>query len=87
VGEGRFFPSLLETRKRAAYALVAVVPEGYVQDLSTRPADNLVRGWGCKEPARARYPGGGQELSQQGSRDPSRQSGIHRAARRVDGKP
>lgn len=38
-----FFPSLLERRRRVDQALFAVVMEAYVQDVSTRKVDDLVR--------------------------------------------
>jgi len=43
VRDGSFFPSLLEPRKRAERALVAVVQEAYVQGVSTRRVDALVQ--------------------------------------------
>jgi transposase-like protein len=43
VRDGSFFPSLLEPRKRAERALVAVVQEAYVQGISTRRVDELVQ--------------------------------------------
>jgi transposase-like protein len=46
VRDGRFFPSLLEPRKRAERALVAVVREAYVQGVSTRRVDDLVKALG-----------------------------------------
>jgi transposase-like protein len=46
VREGGYFPSLLEPRKRAEQALVAVVREAYVQGVSTRKVDDLVRALG-----------------------------------------
>ena len=46
VRDGSFFPSLLEPRKRAERALVAVVQEAYVQGVSTRRVDDLVRALG-----------------------------------------
>jgi putative transposase len=42
VREGGFIPALLEPRKRAERALVAVVQEAYVQGVSTRRVDHLV---------------------------------------------
>jgi len=39
VGEGSSFPILLEPRRRAERALVAVVPEAYVQGIATRRVD------------------------------------------------
>jgi putative transposase len=46
VRDGSFFPSLLEPRKRAERALVAVVQEAYVQGVSTRRVDDLVKALG-----------------------------------------
>jgi transposase-like protein len=43
VRDGSFFPSLLEPRKRAERALVAVVQEAYVQGVSTRRVDDLMQ--------------------------------------------
>jgi transposase-like protein len=44
--DGGSFPSLLEPRKRAEQALVAVVREAYVQGVSTRRVDELVKALG-----------------------------------------
>jgi len=41
--DGSFFPGLLEPRKRAERALVATVREAYVQGVSTRRVDDLVK--------------------------------------------
>jgi len=46
VRDGSYFPSLLEPRKRAERALVAVVQEAYVQGVSTRRVDDLVQALG-----------------------------------------
>jgi transposase-like protein len=46
VRDGSYFPSLLEPRKRAERALVAVVREAYVQGVSTRRVDDLVKALG-----------------------------------------
>src|SRR5438128_11793474 len=46
VRDGSFFPGLLEPRKRAEQALVAVVREAYVQGVSTRKVDDLVKALG-----------------------------------------
>jgi transposase-like protein len=46
IRDGSFFPSLLEPRKRAERALVAVVQEAYVQGVSTRRVDDLVKALG-----------------------------------------
>jgi putative transposase len=46
VRDGSYFPSLLEPRRRAERALVAVVQEAYVQGVSTRRVDALVQALG-----------------------------------------
>jgi putative transposase len=46
VRDGSFFPGLLEPRTRAERALVAVVQEAYVQGVSTRRVDDLVKALG-----------------------------------------
>ena len=43
---GTYFPSFLEPRKMSEQALVAVVQEEYVKDISTRKIDELVQGSG-----------------------------------------
>src|ERR671930_307354 len=48
VRDGSFFPCLLEPRKRAERALVAVVQEAYVQGVSTRRVDDLVQALGLQ---------------------------------------
>src|SRR5215211_63367 len=48
VRDGSFFPSLLEPRKRAERALVAVVQEAYVQGVSTRRVDDVVQALGLQ---------------------------------------
>src|ERR671929_102390 len=46
VRDGSFFPALLEPRRRAERALAAVVQEAYVQGVSTRRVDDLVKALG-----------------------------------------
>ena len=46
IRDGSYFPSLLEPRRRAERALVAVVQEAYVQGVSTRRVDELVKSLG-----------------------------------------
>lgn len=46
--DGSYFPSLLEPRRRAERALVAVVQEAYIQGVSTRRVDDLVRALGMR---------------------------------------
>jgi putative transposase len=46
VRDGSFFPGLLEPRRRAERALLAVVQEAYVQGVSTRRVDELVKALG-----------------------------------------
>lgn len=46
VRDGSFYPALLEPRKRAERALVATVREAYIQGVSTRRVDDLVKALG-----------------------------------------
>ena len=46
VRDGSYFPSLLDPRRRAERALVAVVSEAYLAGVSTRRVDDLVRSLG-----------------------------------------
>jgi transposase-like protein len=48
VRDGGFIPSLLEPRRRAEQALVAVVQEAYVHGVSTRRVDDLVKALGIE---------------------------------------
>src|SRR5919109_1539105 len=48
VRDGSYYPSLLEPRRRAERALVAVVQEAYVQGVSTRRVDDLVQALGLR---------------------------------------
>src|SRR5579859_5468697 len=48
VRDGGYFPALLEPRRRAERALVAVVQEAYVQGVSTRRVDDLVQALGMQ---------------------------------------
>ncbi|MCH7945161.1 MAG: transposase [Armatimonadetes bacterium] len=48
VREGSYFPSLLEPRRRSERALLAVVQQAYVEGVSTRKADALVKSLGCE---------------------------------------
>ena len=46
--QGSYFPALLEPRRRAERALLAVVQRAYVEGVSTRRVDDLVRSLGCE---------------------------------------
>src|SRR5690349_22159549 len=48
VRDGSYFPALLEPRRRAERALVAVVQEAYVQGVSTRRVDELAQALGLQ---------------------------------------
>jgi len=62
VREGSFYPSLLDPRKRAERALVAVVQEAYVQGVSTRRVDDLVQALGMNGISRSQVSRLCQEL-------------------------
>jgi serine/threonine protein kinase len=69
VRDGGYYPALLEPRRRGERALVAVVQEAYVQGVSTRRVDELVKALGLSgispinEPASAVETGGGTGLA------------------------
>ncbi|GHH26131.1 hypothetical protein GCM10008023_40290 [Sphingomonas glacialis] len=44
--KGSYFPSFLEPRRTAEKALVVVIQEAYIQGISTRSVDNLVKAMG-----------------------------------------
>lgn len=46
--EGSYFPTLLEARRRSERALLAVVQQAYVEGVSTRRVDDLVKALGCE---------------------------------------
>src|SRR3954468_13640430 len=46
VRHGTYFPSLLQPRRRAEHALLAVIQEAYVHGVSTRKADGLMKALG-----------------------------------------
>ena len=46
--QGSYFPALLEPRRRAERALLAMVQQAYVEGVSTRRVDDLVRSLGCE---------------------------------------
>lgn len=48
VRDGSYFPALLEPRRRAERALVAVIQEAYVQGVSTRRVDEVVQALGMQ---------------------------------------
>ena len=47
--EGSYFPSLLEPRRRSERALLAVIQQAYVEGVSTRRVDDLVKGGTLKK--------------------------------------
>ena len=46
--EGTYFPSLLEPRRRSEKALLTVIQQAYVEGVSTRRVDDLVKALGCE---------------------------------------
>lgn len=68
VREGSYLPSLLEPRRRSEKALLAVIQQAYVEGVSTRRVDDLIKslGWDLEKPGVAHLPGlgpGGGDLS------------------------
>ena len=62
VRDGSYFPALLEPRRRAERALAAVVQEAYVQGISTRRVDELVRALGMEGISKSQVSRACQEL-------------------------
>jgi len=48
VRDGSYYPSLLEPRRRSERALLAVVQQAYIEGVSTRRVDDLVKSLGCE---------------------------------------
>ena len=55
--KGCYFPGFLEPRRMAEKALTAVIQEAYVQGISTRSVDDLVKAMGMSASRRARCRG------------------------------
>ena len=68
VRDGSYFPSLLEPRKRAERALVAVVQEAYIHGMSTRRVDDLVRSLGMAGISKSQVSRLAQELDEEVAR-------------------
>ncbi|MGO7396239.1 transposase, partial [Rhizobium ruizarguesonis] len=47
--KGSYFPSFLEPRRMAEKALTAVIQEAYIQGISTRSVDELVKAMGISK--------------------------------------
>jgi transposase-like protein len=47
LGKGSYFPGFLEPRRMAGKALTAVIQDAYVQGISTRSVDDLVKAMGA----------------------------------------
>ena len=52
--KGSYFPGFLEPRRLAEKALTAVIQEAYIQGISTRSVDDLVKAMGMSGNRRAR---------------------------------
>jgi len=51
--KGSYFPGFLEPRRMAEKALTAVIQEAYVQGISTRSVDDLVKAMGMTRPTQS----------------------------------
>ena len=72
VRDGGYFPSLLESRRRAERALAAVVQEAYVHGVSTRKVDELVKALGMGGISKSRVSEVCEELDEEVERFKSR---------------
>ena len=52
--EGSYFPSLLEPRRRSEKALLSVIQQAYVEGVSTRRVDDLIKAWAATASPAAR---------------------------------
>ena len=84
VRRGSYFPGFLEPRRMAEKALTAVIQEAYVQGVSTRSVDDLVK---APRPARAGRPfgHGSRALPSMGMSGISK-SQVSRLCEEIDGK-
>jgi transposase-like protein len=62
---GSYFPSLLERRRRAEKALLAVIQEAYVEGVSTRKVDELVKALGMEGLSKSQVSRICQEIDEQ----------------------
>jgi putative transposase len=54
--QGSYFPPFLDARKSSEKALIAVIQEAWIGDVSTRRVDDLVQAMGCPGSASRRCP-------------------------------
>ena len=87
--EGSYFPSLLEPRRRSERALLAVIQQAYVEGVSTRRVDDLIKALGCEGISTQRPDGRGsprRSPAPRGAADiTARSSAAARAAVTTDG--
>ncbi len=76
--KGSYFPSFLEPRRLAEKAIAAVVQEAYVQGVSTRSVDDLVRAMGMDGISKIRSAGCARRSTRRSNRSsaaPSKATG------------
>ena len=73
--EGSYFPSLLEPRRRSEGALLAVIQQAYVEGVSTRRVDDLVKALGCEGISKSQVSRICQELDEVGEGLPGSAAG------------
>ena len=66
--KGNYFPSFLEPRRAAEKALVAVIQEAYVQGVSTRSVDELVKAMGMTGISKSQVSRLCEEIDERGSK-------------------
>ena len=85
--KGSYLPSFLEPRRTAEKALVAVIQEAYVQGVSTRSVDDLVKAMGAGGMSKSQVTRTGEPRDQatcRRHRDISQRRSHHPARRRSD---
>ena len=67
--KGSYFPGFLEPRRTAEKALVAVVQEAYIQGVSTRSVDDLVKAMGMTGISKSQISRLCEEIDERGHRE------------------
>ena len=88
--KGSYFPGFLEPRRMAEKALTAVIQEAYVQGVSTRSVDELVRAMGMTGISKSqslprRRPGSAGCAARSTARSPPSSTGPWRASGPISG--
>ena len=87
IREGSYFPTLLEPRRRSERPLLAVIQQAYVEGVSTRRVDDLVKALGCEGISKSQVSRICQELDEVVESSPRPLTGRHGLLLPVAGRP